>query len=150
MTTYNAEYYYNPPRRKKQRYALIERVIDFEKLPVVDRHGNTVAWKKNDVLQAMTIRAGQTVLGVRLEILRGSPDIGDRISLGYGTVSNYWGDYIISKNKIEGNLGYKVEAQGHASPPLYFSSTDTLDIIIGKAALQGKIRIIAHVLEDDR
>jgi hypothetical protein len=34
MATYGKEFRYNPPRRRKQRYALVERVVDFSNAPV--------------------------------------------------------------------------------------------------------------------
>jgi len=33
---------------------------------------------------------------------------------------------------------------------MYFSSADTIDLVIGKAALSGKIRLIVHMVVDNR
>ena len=45
--------------------------------------------------------------------------------------------------------GYQSKA-GLIGEPVYFSSSDTIDVTIDRAALQGKIRLIVHLLEDDR
>ena len=42
MATYDREYYYNPQRRKKQRYALIERVVDFAVVGSIDLLGDPI------------------------------------------------------------------------------------------------------------
>jgi hypothetical protein len=157
MATYRSEYKWNPPRRKKQRYALIERVVDFSKLPVTagtpESLGSTVttAWADGDVLQAIAIRAGQTVLGVRVELITPSVDSGDRITIGYGTKPSYWGTYNLYKFHNQANrTGWRDESKFHQADPLYFSSADTIDITVKKAALVGKVRILIHILEDDR
>jgi hypothetical protein len=160
MATYGQQYKWNPPRRKKQRYALIERVVDFSKLPQTagtddgqeQNLGSTVttAWALNDILQVMAIRAGQTVLGVQVEIITNSLDSGDRIQIGYGTSPAKWGEYSLYKKASARTTGYRPEGEFHQSGWVYFSSPDTLDIKIRKAALQGKIRLVVHILEDDR
>jgi hypothetical protein len=161
MATYNQGYKWNPPRRKKQRYALIERIVDFSKTPVtagtddgrLQGKGSevTTAWAVNDILQAIQIRAGQTVLGVQVEIIKNSPDSGDRIQIGYGSAPAKWGDYsLYKKASQETSTGYVNEDAFHQSGWVYFSNADTIDIKIRKAALVGKIRIVVHILEDDR
>jgi len=163
MATYGKQYRYNPPRRKKQRYALVERVIDFtNNLPetagsIDGRVANkgsaiTTAWAADDVLQVMAIRAGQTILDVELEILVASADSGDRILVGYGDSLSQWGEYILTRAGAEDNAttGIRNSAGRHQSGPVYFGTPDTLDIVIKKAVIQGKIRLIVHLLEDDR
>jgi hypothetical protein len=157
MATYNKEYYYSRQRRKNQKYALIERIIDFAKLPMTSGHIekgqiNTTAWALNDVLEAIHLRAGTTVLGVQVEVLTASADSGDRFQLGYGSIPSKWGVYSLygqTSQDID-NTGFRDQGSFHQSDWVYFSSADTIDIKIRKAALQGKIRLIVHVLEDDR
>jgi hypothetical protein len=160
MATYGKEFKWNPPRRKKQRYALIERVVDFSKLPQTagtaqpsDPNSSviTTAWAADDILQAFAIRAGQTVMGVQVETITASEDSGDRFQIGYGANPSYWGEYSLYR-KVNGSTetGYKDESGFHNQDPLYFSTPDTVDIKVRKAALVGKVRIILHILEDDR
>jgi hypothetical protein len=161
MATYGKEFKWNPPRRKKQRYALIERVVDFSKNPITAGtdegrlQGNgseiTTAWAANDILEVMAIRAGQTVLGVQLEVIRNSSDSGDKIQIGYGTVPAKWGEYsLYKKASQETTTGYVNEDAFHQSGWVYFSNPDTIDIKIRKAAIEGKVRVVVHILEDDR
>ena len=165
MATYGdsaSEYPYNPQKRRKQKYSLYTRVVDFtNKLPVTSHApGNegfaTTAWAAADVLEVFKIRTGQTVLGVQLEILTSSADKADIIQIGYGTDPNRWGTYNLSKGANIKDYPYAegVMRDATAVPifvePLYFSSADSIDITINRAAIQGKIRLIVHLLEDDR
>lgn len=158
MATYNREYRYSPTRRRKQRYALIERVIDFTNnlpLTAAATHTNTTltkAWALDDVLQAINIKAGQWVTSVQVEVITASADSGDIIEIGYGSYPAYWGRYSLYRAG-EGKYvatGWREESKAHNRPPLRFASADTIDIKIKKAALQGKIRVVVHILEDDR
>jgi hypothetical protein len=163
MATYGdsaREYPYGVQRRKKQKYSLYTRVIDFtNNLPVtqgswdadIGSMKGTTAWAAGDVLQTVRIRSGQTVLGVQVEILTRSADSGDSITIGYGNDTDRWGRF-----KLNDSTGVKdtrtdaAQIADYFYEPTYFSSADTIDIIINKAALQGKIRLIVHLLEDDR
>ena len=90
-------------------------------------------------------------MGVQLDLLSKSPDIGDSIDVGYGDDTNRWGRFDLSKN-----TGIKnINSDGAQIPdmffePIYFDSRDTIDIIINKAVIQGKIKLIVHLLQDDR
>jgi hypothetical protein len=183
MATYGdgpGEYPYKPTKRKKQKYSMVTRVIDFtNNLPIISgtiQSGKqTEAWAASDVLEAIRIKAGQTVLGVQVEILTRSTDSGDIIDVGYvsSTIDNSswrWGRYNLSygapgddptminypSNVNEGLINPLTAAYGppvlpeQFVEPLYFASTDTIDITIRKAAVQGRIRLIVHLLEDDR
>ena len=165
MATYGdtaREYPYGIQRPKKQKYSLLTRVIDFtNNLPVTQgdwqalpENGNmkgTTAWAAGDVLQAVRIRPGQTVLGVQVEILTRSLDTGDVITVGYGDETDRWGRYNLSDSAVVKDTNtHKAQLPDLFWEPKYFSSVDTIDIIIAKAALQGKIRLIVHLLEDDR
>lgn len=170
MATYRRQYPYMPEKRKKQKYSMLTRVIDFtNNLPVTSgergRDGSgTTAWAANDVLQAIQIRAGQTVLGVQVEIITKSADSLDFIEIGYGDDSDRWGKLNLSAEAgVKGNLnraasgnrnkvseGYYPQIDGLLGGPHYFASSDTIDVKILRAAIQGKIRLIVHVLEDDR
>jgi hypothetical protein len=176
MATYGdapAEYPYSPPKRKKQKYSLMTRVIDFtNNLPITsgkwNQTGNaTTAWAVNDVLQVLRVRAGQTVLGVQVEILTYSSDSGDFIDVGYGSDANRWGRVDLYRSspatrsrtmqifpdpqtRMTEDSDYMKNNFGLYGSPMYFSSGDSIDITIGKAAVQGKIRLIVHLLEDDR
>ena len=176
MATYGdnpAEYPYSPPKKKKQKYSLQTRIIDFtNNLPITSGvwggSGNaTTAWALNDVLQVMRIRAGQTVLTIQVEILTYSADSGDHIDIGYGDDPARWGTVNLYQGASPGsktrtmqkhqdelvmlkNDNFLEKALGMFDAPFYFASGDSIDITIGKAALVGKVRIIVHLLEDDR
>jgi len=155
MATYGdtaQEYPYKVEKRRKQKYSLITRVIDLtNNLPVTDAAGTTTAWAAGDVLEAIGIRAGQTVLGVQLEILTKSGDSGDVVDIGYGSDAVRWGRFNLSDSTgVKDTLSHSVMIEDIFLQPLYFAAKDTIDITIRKAAIQGKIRLIVHVLEDDR
>ncbi len=163
MTTYNKEYYRNPARRKKQRYALMERVIDFSHKPMTDAIASKEgAWAANDVLETVPIRSGQTVLGVQVEILKTSTVSNARIKIGYGTDDDFWGVYDLDRTKTLAasvSTGYKsdgpaggkhIEDIRNFGNPVYFSSSDTVDITMTKALTNGRVRLVVHLLEDDR
>jgi hypothetical protein len=158
MATYNKHYRYNPPRRKKQRYALVERVVDFSKSPWTSGLNSEIntAWASGDILQAIQIRAGQTVLGVIVEILKKSSVAKSRIIIGTGVQNDLWGS--IDLNASIGS-GIRSSAQiaerqdvihQNFGKPIYFGSADTVDITLNSILTDGKIRIIVHLLEDDR
>lgn len=160
MATYNSAYRYNPQRRKKQRYVLIERVIDFtNNLPYDANKRNlntdptaTIAWAAGDILEAVGVLAGQTVIDVQVEVMTKSTDSGDFITIGDGNNRERWGLVNLYHTSVPtaaqlADIGLDRPAQW---APFYYSSADTIDIYIGKAALQGKIRLIVHMLEDDR
>ena len=181
MATYGdapAEYPYSPQKRKKQKYTMVTRVVDFtNNLPIT--HGKwgqtgagTTAWAAADVLQAVHIRAGQTVLAVQIEVLTASVDTGDFITVGYGSEADRWGKLYLHRQKglstaetaqtvkqfpgdkidthSKKKLSVYVETGGMYGGAWYFATSDTIDVTIGKAALQGKVRLIVHLLEDDR
>lgn len=160
MATYGSspgEYPYNPQKVRKQKYSLFTRVIDFNgNLPVTAGDWRTdgvtkTAWAAADVLQAVQIRPKQTVLGVQVEILTRSLDTGDTIDIGYGSDTNRWGRFNLSDTvEVKDEITDAAQIPEQFLEPLYFSSADTIDVIINKAALQGKIRLIVHLLEDDR
>ena len=165
MATYGdsaSEYPYKPLQKKrKQKYSLLTRVINFANLPVTSSYvGNekfaTTAWAAADVLEAIKIRAGVTVMAVQVEVLTYSPDSGDSIDVGYGSDPDRWGRINLYGTVVDTNQEPRNEyAQMSMIPetfwePLYFSSADTIDITVNKAAIQGKIRLIVHILEDDR
>lgn len=185
MATYGdnpREYPYSPQKRKKQKYTMITRVVDFTtNLPITSggyvdtasASSNTTAWAAADVLQAVHIRAGQTVLAVQIEVMTPSTDSGDWITVGYGSDAARWGkiDLFLAKGQSAANkllagvknfepdrlnahitnkLQQLIEGGSMFGSPYYFASSDTIDIYIGKAVIQGKIRLIVHLLEDDR
>jgi len=165
MATYNREYRWNPPRRKKQRYALVERVVDFSNAPWTSgtdaSNPITTAWAAADVLQAIKIKAGQTIMGVEFELITRSTTSGAKVSIGYGDDDGFWGSYEIGPNafpKFEipqerasaRRYGEHKDHQNNFGNPLYFSSSDTIDITINKAITVGKMRLIVHLMEDDK
>lgn len=167
-----AEYPYMPQKKKKQKYTMTTRVIDFtNNLPITsgawNRLGNaTTAWAVSDILQFIHIRAGQTVLAVQVELLTYSKDTADAIEVGYGSDVDRWGRFNLYGNPNLTAVGMKQVTYGETASrnstnvpttvpeipcqPLYFASADTIDIKILRAAVQGKIRVIVHLLEDDR
>jgi hypothetical protein len=165
MATYGdsaSEYPYKPLQKKrKQKYSIITRVINFANLPVTSSYVDnerfaTTAWAAGDVLEAVKIRAGQTVLAVQMELLTHSTDAGDIIDIGYGDDTDRWGRYSLKGDAVTTNENVKNTYTSISFPPdewwnpLYFSASDSIDITVGKAAIQGKIRLIVHLLEDDR
>lgn len=176
------EYPYSPQKRKKQKYTMITRVVDFTtNLPITsggyvdtaNASSNTTAWAAGDVLQTVRIRAGQTVLAVQIEVMTPSTDTGDWIQIGFGSDTDRWGkvDLFLAKGQSAANkllAGVKnfipdkqyahvtnklqqfIEGGSMFGSPFYFATADTIDIYIGKAVIQGKIRIIVHLTEDDR
>ena len=160
MTTYNREYQYNAPKRRKQKYSMVQRVIDFSKAPVIsgqfwESDHTTRAWAVNDVLQAIRIRAGETVLGVQVQIIKMSGTANTSFEVGYGSDTDRWGRYAFGTESNTGFANYPMSTDNNAGPdqfsePLYFSSADTIDIKISKAITAGRIRLIVHLLEDDR
>lgn len=159
MATYNVEYNWNPPRSKKQKYALWERVVDFSNAPRTPGTKTlTTAWAAGDVLEAVNIRAGQTVLGVQVEIMEMSGTANAWIEVGFGDDTDFWGKYNIGTVNTN-SLGVKYDGVDGGSGdnmirnfgnPVYFSAKDSVDIKINKAITSGKVRIIVHLLEDDR
>jgi hypothetical protein len=156
---------------------MVTRVVDFtNNLPITSGNktyeggtpsgGATTAWAASDVLQLIHIRAGQTVLHVQVEILTRSADPYDNFQVGYGSDADRWGQYNLYGTtgvstasfvgiKSDSGTDDAVDEFLQHRPdvpmdPLYFSSADTIDITILRAAIQGKIRIIVHLLEDDR
>jgi hypothetical protein len=135
-------------------------VIDFtNNLPItqgsfdsgVGNMKGTTAWAAGDVLQIMNVRPGQTVMGVQVEILTPSQDALDSIDIGYGSDTARWGRYLLNEGAGQKNdTTAKMQVPEDFVQPLYFSSRDTIDITVNRAALQGKIRLIVHLLEDDR
>lgn len=159
MATYGdsgGEYPYTNQKRKKLRYDIIEKVIDFAQLPVTTgtygKSGySTTAWASGDVLQTIGIRAGETVLGVQPEILTKSVDSGDSIDIGYGDDADRWGRYNLSDHEgMKTVRSANVQLPDYFFEPVYFSSADTIDITINKAAIEGKIKLYVYVLKKDR
>ncbi|MHC4890591.1 MAG: hypothetical protein ACYTEO_14135 [Planctomycetota bacterium] len=171
MATYGdnpAEYPYMPQKRKKQKYSLVTRVVDFtNNLPITsgkwNQDGNkTTAWAAADVLQLVHVRAGQTVMHVQVEVLTRSTDQYDNFTVGYGSDADRWGQYNLYGVDTDTNAGfpgvksdssvahYRQHRPDVPVDPLYFASADTIDVTILRAAIQGKIRLIVHLMEDDR
>lgn len=158
------EYPYYPTKIRKQKYSIKTRVIDFANKPIT--FGNkdhvaggasgstTTAWAATDVLRAIKVKAGQTVLGIQVEILTRSMDLLDVIGVGYGSDTTKWGVYQLNRplGVVNGDSinSIKEVRPDNFIEPLYFSSDDTIDIYIYRAAMVGKIRLIVHLMEDDR
>jgi len=160
MATYGKQFKWNPPRRKKQRYALVERVVDFSKVPVTsglpESLGSeiTTAWASGDVLQAIQIRAGQTVLGVQVEVITAGTN-GTSVDIGDGDYSTRYGKVKFRRVKVGSKLktGWETADLGvenNFRVPKYYGSADTIDLVLAGTITAGKIRIIVHLLEDDR
>jgi len=152
MTTYSKEYGYNPPRRKKQRYALIERVIDFSKTPWTSGTDSSnkleTAWADGDKLKAIHIRAGQTVLGVQAEIMEAGTN-GKIVKIGDSTYVSRFGA-VYFKTKGENQTGIQTSVLSNFGNPVYYSSADDITLTLDGVIAAGKIRFIVHLTEDDR
>lgn len=164
MATYNSHFRYNPPRRKKQRYALMERVVDFSNLPVTagtddGRVGNkgtaiTKAWASGDILEVIRIRAGQTVLGVQVEVMSAGT-AGTSLKIGDGDFDARYGvvSFGVHKDNPAKDTGWDTADLGtdwNFTVPKYYSTTDTIDLTVSGTITAGKVRLIVHLLEDDR
>jgi len=165
MATYNKEYLYTRFKRKKQKYSLITRVVDLAKAPITSGGSvypepgyGTTAWAAGDVLQLIPIRAGQTVLGVQFELIK-KGTAGHSVDVGYGSDTDRWGRYLLRDQydpdeKVSTGV-VNSTTSGHQMPepffdPLYFSTADTIDVVINDVVTKGKFRLIVHLLEDDR
>jgi len=159
MATYGdagGEYPYKQQKEEKKVWAVITKIVDFAQLPItsgnIDSSGYaTTAFASGDVLQMIGIKANETVMGVQVEILTKSVDAGDSIDVGYGGDTDRWGRYDLSSD-----VGLKeVNSDGAQIPdmffePVTFSSADTIDLIINKAALAGKIKLTVYILKPNR
>lgn len=179
MATYGdnpREYPHLSQRYRKQKYSLIQRVVDFANLPITGGNKDhkaggasgraTTAWAAGDVLEFIGVRAGQTVLGITVDVIEPSGDSGDWVEIGFeatgqaarwGRVSLY--QEVRADDQMLPFADHLVQAKATAvlnksagmfGAPYYFTSKDTIDLTIGKAALVGKIRVVVHILEDDR
>lgn len=158
MATYDGKYSHTSQKRLPKTYVLLERVIDFAQKPITSGEkgksgSSTTAWAAGDVLKAIKVKAGSIVLGVQVEIQTPSSDSGDYIKVGYGSDTDRWGRYNL--NQAAGPINYPATSHkdnvgvGFGEPHI-FVTADTVDVVIDKAAIQGKVRLIVHVLEPDR
>lgn len=164
MATYNGGYTYSKVRRRKKQYSLLERVIDFSKKPIDGTTGDLFkTWATGDVLEVFGIREGQSVLGVECEIIEQGTnktwlEIGDGyFSARYGTVefkkrgegngTGWANDHADTLNASQpGMLG----AERNFGVPVKYATADTIDVTLHGTITSGKIRLVVHVLEDDR
>ena len=155
MATYDmGQYSINPQRKTRKVFKAISRVVDFNVDPTTDAAGTTTTWAVGDVLEVIGIRAGTTVLGVDLEIMkRCLPDTA-RVKIGYGSDTDRWGTWKIDGRTL-GQLDPESDKkQGGVEQnfaPLTFSSADTIDMIMfNKIMTEGRIKLTVYVLEDAR
>jgi hypothetical protein len=97
---------------------------------------------------------------VNVEIMTLSGTANAWVKVGYGTDDDYWGVYNIgtaqSGNVGTPSTGWKTDdsdddgAVLNFGRPLYFSAADTIDLVINQAITAGRIRVVVHLLEDDR
>lgn len=154
MATYRKEYGYTKVRRRKQKYSILERVVDFSKLPITNGMTITTAWAADDVLELIGIRAGQTVLHVECEILKRDVLATAFVQIGDGDNVSRWGTLEIGGTKSTTKKANMVDALGvdFYGAPKYYGTKDTIDLTLGKGATltTARIKLIVHVLEDDR
>lgn len=153
MATYNRHIKGKPVRRKKQKYSLLERVIDFSQKPIIAGQTIDLAWASGDVLEIIGIRAGQTVLHVEAEVLKKDAQTTPAtIQIGDGDNASRWGSVDVSNGK---RLTKKAEAADQTGIDFYsaikhYSSADTIDLTIYDVLTTARVKVIVHLLEDDR
>jgi len=153
MATYNRQYRKNPVQKKKQAYSLLERVIDFSQAPITGGEIITTAWAAGDVLEAIVIQPGQTVLHVECVVLNSSSLATVKpISIGDGDNPSRWGIIdlgtpvsITRKAELGDQAGVELY-----SAPKHYTESDTIDVKLGAAFTNGVIKLIVHLLEEDR
>jgi len=164
MATYNGGYFHTQVRRRKQKYSLLERVIDFSKKPVYGTTGNLEkTWADSDVLEVFGVRAGQWVLGVSCEIIeQGTNKTGLKVGDGtfparYGIIefnqrgsgngTGWVNDHADTLNSTQPGM---VGAESNFGVPVHYATADTIDLTLDGTITKGKIRLVLHILEDDR
>lgn len=155
MATYNmGQWKQNPQRKARKVFKAISRVLDFNIDPITDAAGTTVTWAVGDIIQLIGLRAGTTVLGVDLEILkRCTPDTA-RVKIGYGSDTDRWGTWKIdgtTLGQIDPESDNKQAGIENSFSPLNFTTTDTIDVLLfNKIMTAGRLKLTVYVLEDAR
>jgi len=123
----------------------------FEKLEIWRNEVNfaTLAAAINDVYQMLQIPADTWILHSWLRVLAacGTGVSGD---LGYGTDTDKWGQFL-SLNTVQVISGQHQESSGGIiergiAEPFHFSSADTIDLKLNKAATAGRVDVCAMVV----
>jgi hypothetical protein len=155
MATYNmGQWKQNPQRKARKVFKAISRVLDFNIDPITDAAGTTTTWAVGDIVQLIGIRAGTTVLGVDLEIMKRCLPAGARVQVGYGSDADRWGTWKIdgtTLGQLDPESDNKQAGIDNSFSPLNFSSTDTIDItLFNKIMTAGRLKVTVYVLEDAR
>jgi len=104
----------------------------------------------NDVFQALQIPADTWVLHAWLRVITAC-GTGVSADLGYGTDADKWGQFL-TLNTVQVISGQHQESSGAGiiergvNAPFHFTSGDTIDIVLNKAATVGKVDVCAMVI----
>jgi len=144
----------NPQRKARKVFKAISRVLDFNIDPITDAAGTTVTWAVGDIVQLIGVRAGDTVLGIDIEILKRCFPAAARIQVGYGSDADRWGTWKVDGTTL-GQLDPESDnKQGGVTnnfAPLVFSSSDTIDVtLFDQIMTAGRIKLTVYVLENTR
>lgn len=155
MATYNmGQWKQNPQRKARKVFKAISRVIDFNIDPVTDAAGTTTTWAVGDIIELIGLRAGTTILGVDVEILKRCLPAGARVKIGYGSDTDRWGTWKIdgtTLGQLDPESDNKQGGVVNNFAPLTLSSTDTIDILLfNKIMTAGRVKLTVYVLEDAR
>lgn len=167
MATYGTNQYpYGAAKRRKQRHVILEKVFDMSNYPYKSTgQWLTKAWAAGDVLQAIGIRAGQTVMGIQIEVITpASRTATHYINIGTGDNAGLFGGFDLGKNAYKKTDAAKVGTPGWLDhnddvskvdynnwwKPKYFAAADTIDLTISSTITSGKFRLVVHLLEEDR
>lgn len=150
MATYNmGEWPHSPQKKIKQKFSVVTRTIDFRVPPTEGSTYTITAWAANDIIEFIGIRAGQTVLGLTVDVKETLA--GGRFEIGDGTWRGRWGSYNMDiAGPIDPHSG-KVEGNEQYLFPHTYTTNDTIDIRIQSGTpTSGRAKICVYLVEDAR
>lgn len=155
MATYDmGQYRVNPQRKARKVFKAISRVIDFNIDPVTDGAGGTTTWAVGDVVELIGLRAGTTVLGIDVELMKRCLPAGARVQIGYGDDTDRWGTWEIdgtTLGQLDPESDKKQGGVYNNFAPLTLTNADTIDMVLfNKIMTAGRVKLTAYVLEDAR
>jgi hypothetical protein len=153
MATYtNAYFPGDVQKRYNKRITMLERDFSFTDYPArtFAKGGDGIAsgdkdyetgvpYATNDVIELIGLRAGTTVIGVEVELVRFSSVVETQIEVGIGSDTDLFGLYDLYNNKATARKLYPVDDRdsykntddlilGRPFKPVYFPTADTIDI----------------------
>lgn len=144
MTVFSGSDVGSTAKRKKTSFAVYEATVDFGAPPKIH---SAYTYQINDVIQAVPIKAGQTVLGVQVVVDTACATAGAKIKVGYGDDMGRFGAFAITS---AGSIDHATKEGGldQNFAPLYFATADTIDVTVySKAISSGKVKLNVFVLD---